>query len=89
VLWVAAWAADVAVTGFPVEVFAPLGASGLVALAVYMIFTGRLVSGKERDYWRDAFFEEQRQKRELMETGRVARDVLRALPETDQEERRP
>lgn len=39
---------------------------------------------KERDYWRQAFFEEQAQKREMMITGQVVRNVVRnALPESD------
>lgn len=63
-----------------------LGAGGLVVLVVLMILTGRLVPGKERDYWREAFLEEQRQKRELMETGKVTRDVLKALPEAAEQE---
>lgn len=40
---------------------------------------------KERDYWRAAFFEEQAQKRELMITGQVVRNVVRQLPDSDVE----
>jgi len=58
-----------------------LGAGALLGLTVVLILSGKLVPGRERDYWRNAFFEEQAQKRELMETGRVTRDVLRALPD--------
>lgn len=60
---------------------ADIGAGALVAIVVILILTGRLIPGRERDYWRQAFFEEQSQKRELMETGRVTRDVLRSLPD--------
>ena len=64
-----------------------VGAGGLVALVVLLIFLGRLVppglvSAKERDYWRDAFFQQQEINRELASTGRATRDVLRAIPDT-------
>ena len=75
--------------GIALEVLKTVGPEGLLSLVVLMILSGRLVPGKERDYWRDAFFEEQRQKRELMETGRVTRDVLRALPTGDAVEEHP
>lgn len=58
---------------------ADLSAKALVTLVVIMILTGRLVWWREVRYWREAFFEEQRQKRELMITGEVARNVLRSL----------
>lgn len=54
---------------------------GLLGWVVRLILTGRLVPGTERDYWREAFAEEQRQKRELMVTGQVVRSVVRSLPE--------
>lgn len=60
---------------------------GLVLLFGWLVATGRLVTRREvdsilqdRDYWRNAFFAQQEQSQQLMETGRVARDVLRALP---------
>lgn len=56
-----------------------IGPSGLAAVCVLMILTGRLVPGKERDYWRKAFFEEQEMRRELQATGTVTRKVLTAL----------
>lgn len=53
---------------------------GLLGWVVRLILTGKLVPGSERDYWREAFAEEQRQKRELMVTAQVARGVMMALP---------
>lgn len=54
---------------------------GLLAVVIVMILTGRLVPGKERDYWREAFLEEQRQKRDLMAISQVTRDVLTSIPD--------
>ncbi len=62
---------------------------GLVIYAVRLVFTGRLVPGQERDYWREAFFEEQRQKRQLLDAGKVTQDVLRVLPEVVREAEKP
>jgi hypothetical protein len=67
-----------------------VGQSGLAAIllsVIWMIFTGRLVTRREvtdikeeRDYWRAAFNEEQRQTQELLETARLNQAVLNALP---------
>lgn len=63
-----------------------IGASGLLALVIFLIFTGKLVPGKEVRYWREAFFEEQRQKRQLLdEVGGTTQEVLRAIPEAIRE----
>lgn len=35
-----------------------LGASGLLVITVLLILMGRLVPGRERDAWRDAYFKE-------------------------------
>jgi hypothetical protein len=56
-----------------------VGPWGLVTICVMLIFTGRLVPGRERDYWRKAFFSEQEMRKELAATGQVARKVLTAL----------
>lgn len=79
--------------GLSVGLLADLGPAGLLAVVVWMIFTGRLVTRREadhlieeRNYWRTAFQEEQKNTQALMETGRVARDVLRALPVPQQGE---
>lgn len=53
----------------------------LVGWGVRLIFTGKLVPGADRDYWREMAFEEQRQKRELLVTGKVVQGVMQALPE--------
>lgn len=70
------------IDGFPVaEVLSgPWTDRALLGLVVLLVLTGRLVAARERDYWRRAFFEEQDQKRQLLESNRVTRDVLRALP---------
>ena len=73
--------------GFSADLLSNLGAGGLLAVVVWMILTGRLVPrrtledmAKEREYWRSAFFSQQQQSEALMETGRVAQEVLKALP---------
>lgn len=53
----------------------------LVVWGVRLIFTGKLVPGADRDFWRAAFFEEQEQKRELLVTGKVVQGVVQALPD--------
>ena len=68
----------------PPELLAALSTGGpwaLVTLGVYLIYSGRLVPGRERDYWRTAFFAEQELRREMQSTATVTRDVLRAIPE--------
>lgn len=64
------------------------GAVTMLGAVVWMIFTGRLVTRREaegirneRDYWREAFHEEQRQTLELLETARVTQATLSALPQ--------
>lgn len=59
----------------------------LMLVFVWLLIRGQIVTKrevdaltKERDYWRDAFFKEQSNTQALMETGRVTRDLLRALP---------
>jgi hypothetical protein len=68
------------VAGFILPNIKDIGAGTLVILVVLMILTGRLVPGKERDYWREMALEEQRQKRELIDAGKVTQQVLRAIP---------
>lgn len=64
-----------------------VGVVTLLLLFFWLLVQGKIVTRreldgvtKERDYWRDAFFREQENTQALMETGRVTRDVLRALP---------
>lgn len=71
-----------------------VGIGGLLSLAVWLIFTGRLVPRsvvddirQERDDWKaaardseDARAEERDQKRELLEVAHVMERVLTALP---------
>lgn len=57
-----------------------IGAKGLVGLFVILMFTGKVVSSKERDFWRDAFLEEQRQNSKLLAGAETTNKVLRALP---------
>lgn len=73
--------------GLPIAIFTDIGPVGLLAITVWMLFTGRLVTRREhedtkadRDLWRTAYIESQKQKHDLMETGKVARSLLRALP---------
>lgn len=73
--------------GITVDLFTNAGAVGMLAIVVWMIFTGRLVTRREadeiraeRDYWREAFNSASQHASSMMETGLAARDVLRALP---------
>jgi hypothetical protein len=61
------------------------GAAGLVAVTVWMILTGRLVPGKERDYWRDLAQELARQNSDLLEGARASTEVSRALSDAVKE----
>ncbi len=79
--------------GLTVDLLTNVGSTGLLAVVVWMIFTGRLITRREadhlieeRNYWRDAFLEEQSSTKALMETGRVAQDLIRALPVPQQGE---
>jgi hypothetical protein len=70
------------------------GAVTMLAGAVWMIFTGRLVTRREadgikseRDYWREAFKEEQRQSTKLLEVAEVASATMKALPKPSREHR--
>lgn len=76
------------------ELLGPLGASGLVALAVVLLYTGKLVTRREldeairdRDYWRDVALKLTAQNAQLMTGAEVAADVLRALPDVTPGER--
>jgi hypothetical protein len=69
-----------------------LGPSGLLAVCVGMILAGRLVprsalldAHAERDRWRELAQAAVIQNHELLHGARVARDVLRALPEPARE----
>lgn len=64
-----------------------LSAKAFVGLVVIMVLTGRLVPGRERDYWRRAFFEAQQQKGTLLETAEVTQGVLQSLPDVTGGER--
>lgn len=77
----AAQAVNEAMLGVPTEWFPSIGAVGLLSLTVWMILTGRLVPGKERDYWRSTAKELERQNGELIDGGKVTQDALRALQE--------
>lgn len=66
-----------------------IGAGGLLFLAVFLILTGRLVPRREMEYWRDAFFEQQEQTRELVEAAQVTKDVLRGIEQAVEERRDP
>lgn len=62
-----------------------IGSGGLVTLVVVLILMGRLVPGRERDYWREAFFASQRNETKLMQavevTGHVMTTVDRVVDE--------
>jgi hypothetical protein len=80
--------------GWVGAVIGQVGIGGLLSLAVWLIFTGRLVSRpvvddirRERDDWKRAYreseaarAEEREQVRELLEVARVAEHVLTSLP---------
>jgi hypothetical protein len=71
----------------PIIIWENLSVGGLLALCIILILTGKLVRGSEVKYWREAFFEEQRQKQQLINAmARPTLEVLKALPpERDQE----
>lgn len=74
------------ITGRVIEWLPDIGAGGIVVFVVFLVLTGRLVPGRERDAWREAFFEEQRQKRDLIDgLGGAAKDFLRAIPDAIEE----
>jgi hypothetical protein len=57
-----------------------IGAKGLVVLAVIMIFTGRLVNGKERDHWRDMAMELKEQNSKLIAGAETTQQFMRSFP---------
>lgn len=64
-----------------------VGSTGLLAVTVLMILTGRLVPKSSVDAWRDAYLKERsagdvmrQQISELVSTGRVTARVLDSLP---------
>jgi hypothetical protein len=70
--------------GIPIDVVTTgSGWSAFLALAwliVWLVLSGKLVPGRERDYWREAAMHSMKTARQAAETGAVTRDVLRALP---------
>lgn len=57
-----------------------IGGGALFVGVCILVLTGRLVPGKERDYWRAAFFAEQAKTQKLTTvTGEVQRDFLNSL----------
>lgn len=74
----------------PIEHLNEIGPWGLVTLFVILVFSGYLVTGRERDYWRKAFFTEQEMRKDLEVTGRVTRSVLTsAIPSEDPSRKDP
>lgn len=57
-----------------------IGAKGLVVLAVLMVLTGRLVPGKERDFWRDMALELKDQNSKLIAGAETTQQLIRSLP---------
>lgn len=78
--------ADVVTRTAPADpiVWALCGIIAVLTAAVWLFIRSVL---RERDYWREAFFEQQRHTGELMVTGRVVQGVMRgveaALPDDD------
>jgi hypothetical protein len=68
------------VAGLVLPDISNIGAGTLIVLVVLMILTGRLVPGKERDYWRAMALELQEQNRKLIDAGKVTQQVLQAIP---------
>jgi hypothetical protein len=65
----------------------PGGAGTLLAVAVLSVLRGWLVprsvlrdAQADRDYWRETAMAALTQNQQLMEQGRVVRDVMQALP---------
>ena len=80
-------AATAILDGLTIPGVADLGASGLLVIAIVMIFTGRLVPAsqvkmltRELELWRESSLEQQRQITALIATGHITLDVLRAIP---------
>lgn len=71
--------AEEAISGIPPGLL-DIGAKGLVALFVLLIFTGRLVPGKERDTWRDMALELKDQNSKLISGAQTTQQLLRSLP---------
>lgn len=55
-------------------------AGGFVALIILMLLTGRLATGKERDYWRDMALELLDQNGKLLNGAETTNRVLDSLP---------
>jgi hypothetical protein len=68
---------------------APVGYGSLVVLVIWSIITGRLVPGKERDLWMNAYFQEKDNSKELLETARLLKDVLEKARSSAPATRRP
>jgi hypothetical protein len=51
----------------------------LTAFFIYQIFTGKWVPAKERDYWRDAFFVQQKITQDMEVLGQLSKTVLRSI----------
>lgn len=62
-----------------------IGATGFVSLIIWLILTGRLVAGKERDYWRKMALELNAQNGLLIRGGETTVKIARAVqpPETE------
>lgn len=69
--------------GVPWAELATVGPWGLVTIFVLMVFFGFLVPGKDRNYWREAFFKEQEMRRNMEVTGRLQKKVFDSLPNTE------
>lgn len=71
----------------PLDKLDGIGPWGLAVLLVIAFITGLIVPGKDRDYWRKAFFEEQRMRQELETTALLARSVFRSIPTPPDEDK--
>jgi len=70
--------------------FKAIGTGALVVLFVISIMRGLLIPSrtvdrmeKETETWKQAYFEEKSQNRELMITAEIVRQILRALPNVE------
>jgi hypothetical protein len=78
----------------PTDLIIEGGATVLLAFVVWLIVTGRLVPRRalldaqaERDKWAEAAEKAMQQNQELLTGARVARDVIKALPDPTAGER--
>lgn len=67
------------VLGVPVS---DVGPWTIVLFVVVLVLTGKLVPGRERDYWRDAAQTSMQQNTKILEAVEVTKQVLQTIDRT-------